>query len=278
VNGVKRLMRDPVVLGALGVLTLLALAAIFAPALAPHNPIQQLDIVRLKSQPPSSAFWFGTDQLSRDVLSRVLYGARISLTVGFLAALGSVAIGTAYGAIAGYGGKAIDAALMRTVDALMAMPRVLLVLTVIALWGGATPGALIAFLAATGWFQISRLVRAEVLSARGREYVVAARALGATGPRVLVRHILPNALSPVIVAATISFGSAILLEAGLSFIGVGIQPPRPSWGNIMHDATGVSVWWLSLFPGLAIVATMLSINVLGDRLRDALDPRDLPPL
>lgn len=271
-------MRDPGVLIALGTLGMLAAAAIFAPLIAPHDPVRQLDIVRLKSVPPSLAFPFGTDPLSRDVLSRVLYGGRVSLMVGLLATIGSVAIGTLYGAAAGYAGKAMDAVLMRTVDALMAMPRVLLVLTVMALWGGATPAALIAFLAATGWFQISRLVRAEVLSARTREYVVAARALGATGPRVLVRHILPNALSPIIVAATISFGSAILLEAGLSFIGVGIQPPRASWGNIMHDATGVSLWWLSLFPGLAIVATMLAINVLGDRLRDALDPRDLPPL
>ena len=271
----KRLARDPVVMVALGVLAALVAAAILAPLLAPHDPAQQIDIVRLKSRPPSSAFLFGTDQLSRDVLSRVLYGGRVSLSVGLLAALGSVAIGTVYGAIAGYAGGAIDAALMRTVDAFMAMPRVLLVLTVMALWGGASPATLIAFLAGTGWFQISRLVRAEVQSARNREYVVAARALGATGRRVLVRHILPNAMSPIIVAATISFGSAILLEAGLSFIGVGIQPPRASWGNIMHDAT-VSLWWLSLFPGLAIVLTMLSINVLGDRLRDALDPRDLP--
>jgi peptide/nickel transport system permease protein len=273
---VKRLMRDPVVLAALGILTALALAAILAPLLAPYGPAQQIDIVRLKSRPPSSAFPFGTDPLSRDVLSRVLYGGRVSLGVGALAALGSVAIGTVYGAIAGYAGGWIDEALMRTVDALMAMPRVLLVLTVIALWGGTSPGALIAFLAATGWFQISRLVRAEVKATGAREFVLAARALGATGPRILARHILPNVMSPVIVAATISFGSAILLEAGLSFIGVGIQPPRASWGNIMHDATGVSLWWLSLFPGLAIVATMLSINVLGDRLRDALDPRELP--
>jgi peptide/nickel transport system permease protein len=271
-------MRDPVVLIALGVLAALVAAAIFAPLLAPYGPAQQIDIVRLKSQAPSRAFLFGTDQLSRDVLSRVLYGGRVSLGVGFLAALGSLAIGTVYGAVAGYAGGAIDDALMRMVDALMAMPRVLLVLTVIALWGGTSPGALIAFLAATGWFQISRLVRAEVKSAGTREFALAARALGATGTRVLVRHILPNALSPVIVAATLSFGSAILLEAGLSFIGVGIQPPRASWGNIMHDATGVSLWWLSLFPGLAIVATMLSVNVIGDRLRDALDPRDLPPL
>lgn len=274
----KRLARDPVVLLALGVLAALAAAAILAPLLTAHGPAQQIDIVRLKSQPPSRAFPFGTDQLSRDVLSRVLYGGRVSLSVGFLAALGSVAIGAAYGAIAGYAGGAVDEALMRTVDALMAMPRVLLVLTVIALWGGASPGALIAFLAATGWFQISRLVRAEVKSTGARDFALAARALGATGARVLVRHILPNVLSPIIVAATISFGSAILLEAGLSFIGVGIQPPRASWGNIMHDATGVSLWWLSLFPGLAIVATMLSITVLGDRLRDALDPRDLPQL
>ena len=274
----KRLIRDPVVLIALGVLAALAAAAILAPLLAPYGPAQQIDIVRLKSRPPSAAFPFGTDPLSRDVLSRVLYGGRVSLSVGFLAALGSVAIGTVYGGIAGYAGGAVDEALMRTVDALMAMPRVLLVLTVIALWGGASPAALIAFLAATGWFQISRLVRAEVKSAGTREFALAARALGATGARVLVRHILPNALSPVIVAATISFGSAILLEAGLSYIGVGIQPPRASWGNIMHDATGVNLWWLSLFPGLAIVATMLAITVLGDRLRDALDPRDLPPL
>jgi len=272
----KRLMRDPVVLLALGVLVALVAAAIFAPLLAPYGPAQQIDIVGLKSRPPSSAFPFGTDPLSRDVLSRVLYGGRVSLGVGALAALGSVAIGTVYGAIAGYAGGWIDEALMRTVDALMAMPRVLLVLTVIALWGGTSPAALIAFLAATGWFQISRLVRAEVKATGAREFVLAARALGATGPRILARHILPNVMSPVIVAATISFGSAILLEAGLSFIGVGIQPPRASWGNIMHDATGVSLWWLSLFPGLAIVATMLSINVLGDRLRDALDPRELP--
>ena len=274
----KRLVRDPIVLMALGVLAALAAAAMLAPLLATHDPAQQIDIVRLKSRPPSGAFPFGTDPLSRDVLSRVLYGGRVSLSVGFLATLGSVGIGTAYGAIAGYAGGIVDEILMRTVDAFMAMPRVLLVLTVIALWGGTSPGALIAFLATTGWFQISRLVRAEVKSARTREYVVAARALGATGTRVLVRHILPNAMSPVIVAATLSFGSAILLEAGLSFIGVGIQPPRASWGNIMRDATGVSLWWLSLFPGLAIVATMLSVNVLGDRLRDALDPRDLPPL
>jgi peptide/nickel transport system permease protein len=274
----RRLARDPVVLIALGVLAALAAAAIFAPFLTSHNPAQQIDIVRLKSRPPSAAFPFGTDPLSRDVLSRVLYGGRVSLSVGLLAALGSLGIGTAYGAIAGYAGGVVDEILMRTVDALMAMPRVLLVLTVIALWGGTSPGALIAFLAGTGWFQISRLVRAEVKSAGTREFAIAARALGATDSRVLARHILPNAMSPMIVAATISFGTAILLEAGLSFIGVGIQPPRASWGNIMHDATGVRLWWLSLFPGLAIVATMLAITVLGDRLRDALDPRDLPPL
>jgi peptide/nickel transport system permease protein len=271
----KRLWRDPTTWAALGVLALLILAALFAPLLAPHDPNLTLDIVNLKNKPPSAVYPFGTDPLSRDVLSRVLYGGRVSLSVGFLAALGSVAIGTVYGAIAGYVGGAIDDILMRTVDALMAIPRVLLVLTVIALWGSATPAALIAFLAATGWFPISRLVRAEVKSAAKRDFALAARALGATGPRVLLRHILPNALSPVIVSATLSVGHAILLEAGLSFIGVGIQPPQASWGNIMHDATGISLWWLSLFPGLAIVATMLSMNVLGDRLRDALDPREL---
>ncbi len=272
-----RRARDPVTLIAVGVLAALVAAAIFAPVLAPHDPTQTFDIVALKYRPPSAAFPFGTDGLSRDVLSRMLYGGRVSLTVGFLAALGSVAIGTIYGAIAGYAGGVVDDLLMRTVDALMAMPRVLLVLMVIALWGGTTPGGLIGFLAATGWFPISRLVRAEVRSANTRDFVTAARALGATGPRVLVRHILPNVLSPIIVASAVSFGNAILLEAGLSFIGVGIQPPRASWGNIMQEATSVSLWWLSVFPGLAIVATMLSVNVLGDRLRDALDPREFPP-
>jgi peptide/nickel transport system permease protein len=272
-----RVWRDPVTLIALGVLAALAASALFAPLLAPHDPNQPLDIVALKFRPPSATFPFGTDGLSRDVLSRVLYGGRVSLSVGFLAAIGSVAIGTLYGAVAGYAGGIVDDVLMRTVDALMAMPRVLLVLTVIALWGGTTPLALIGFLAATGWFPISRLVRAEVKSAGTRDFTLAARALGATSSRVLARHILPNVLSPVIVSAALSFGSAILLEAGLSFIGVGVQPPRASWGNIMHDATSISLWWLSLFPGLAIVATMLAINVLGDRLRDALDPRELSP-
>jgi peptide/nickel transport system permease protein len=267
--------RDPVMYAALGVLAVIALAAVFAPVLASHPPNQTLDIVNLKNLPPSARFPFGTDGLSRDVLSRVLYGGRVSLTVGLLAALGSVVIGTIYGAVAGYAGGAVDDVLMRTVDALMAIPRVLLVLAVIALWGGTTPAALVAFLAATGWFPVSRLVRAEVKSAATREFTLAARALGATNARVLAQHILPNTLSPVIVAATLSFGSAILLEAGLSFVGVGIQPPRASWGNIMHDASGVSLWWLSLFPGLGIAATMLAVNVIGDRLRDALDPREL---
>lgn len=266
-------------LTATSVLVVIVAAAVLAPILAPHDPNRQLDIVALKDLPPSRAFPFGTDPVSRDVLSRVLYGGRVSLLVGFLAALGGTVIGTAYGAIAGFTGGPVDNAMMRLVDAGMAVPRVLLILAVVALWGGASTPALILLLAATGWLPISRLVRAEVIGVSAREFAMAARALGVGRARTLVRHILPNVMSPVIVATTLSVGNVILLEAGLSFIGVGIQPPQASWGNIMQAGADrlVGLWWMSVFPGVAIVTTVMAINVLGDRLRDALDPRELPP-
>ena len=273
-----RLRADTGAMLALYAVLALAVIALLAPFLAPHNPIHQLDVQALKSLGPSSQYPMGTDQFSRDLLSRVLHGARVSLAAGTLAALVAVTVGTAWGAAAGWMGGRADAGMMRLVDVAMAVPRVLLLIVIAALWGGLSPVALVLLLGLTGWFGTSRLVRAQVLQLREREFVLGARALGADGSRLLVRHVLPNALSPVIVAATLGVGNAIAVEAGLSFLGLGVQEPWPSWGNII--ALGSSdvgtLWWISLFPGLAIVLTVMALNALGDGLRDALDPRQLP--
>lgn len=249
--------------------------ALIAPLLAPYGPNAQLDIVALKSQAPSIAHPFGTDQLSRDVLSRVLVGSRISLAVAALSVLAATTLGTAYGAIAGCAGHRLDSFLMRTVDAALAIPRVLLLIVVLALWGHVSPTVLVLVIGCTGWFGVSRLVRSEIVSLRTREWVTAARALGASPARTLVRHILPNALSPVIVSATLGVANVILLEAGLSFLGLGIQPPQASWGSVMQDGADQirSLWWMSVFPGLAILVTVMAVNAVGDGLRAAADPR-----
>ncbi len=253
------------------------LVALFAPLLAPYDPNLQLDIAHLQSQSPSFAHPFGTDTFSRDVLSRVIFGTRVSLTVALVAVSISATFGTLVGATAGYVGGAIDAVLMRFVDAAFSVPALLLLIVVIALWGQISVVTLTLLLAAVGWFTVSRLVRAEALAVRDADFVVAARALGASGWRILVRHVLPNAMGPAIVSATLSIGNVILLEAGLSYLGIGVRPPTPSWGNIIEEgATRVSdVWWLTLFPGLAILVTVFATNALGDALRDALDPRQL---
>ena len=263
------------------VILLLALAtlAALAPLIAPYDPISQLDIVALKRQPPSAAHPFGTDQFSRDLLSRVLHGGRLSLIIALLAVGLSATIGTAYGAVAGFYGGWIDTALMRALDALMSIPRVLLLIGAAVVLGPLGLPSFILLLGATGWFAVSRLVRAEVLSAVDRDYVAAARALGGSDGRVLVFHVLPNVVAPVIVAAALGVGNVIVLEAGLSYLGVGVQPPHASWGNIIRDGSAELglMWWMSLFPGLAIVATVFACNVVGDALRDASDPRQLPP-
>lgn len=264
----------------LGVYLLVAFVAlaVLAPLLAPFDPARQLDIVALRSQAPSPAHLFGTDQYSRDVLSRVLYGGRVSLAVALLAVALAISAGTTYGAIAGYAGGRVDAVMMRLLDALLSIPRLLLLIGILAAWGRLPLPALVAVLGLTGWFGMSRIVRAQVLSLREREFVLSARALGAGGPRVLARHILPNILSPVIVAATLGVGNVIILEAGLSYLGIGVSPPQASWGSIIHDGADqvAALWWIALFPGLAIVATVMAVNTLGDGLRDALDPRQLP--
>jgi peptide/nickel transport system permease protein len=261
----------------LALILLLCLIALFAPALAPYAPNEQLDIIRLKSQPPSFAHPLGTDQYSRDLLSRMLFGARISLSVGMLAVLLAATIGTAYGVVAGYFGGRIDSIMMRVLDAFLAIPRVLLLVALLALWSPVPLYALIAILGFTGWFEVSRLVRAEVLVVKQREYVLAARALGAPATRIVWRHMLPNVLNPVLVAAALGVGNVIILEAGLSYLGIGARAPTASWGSIFFDGSDAfqATWWIALFPGLAIIITVLAFNTFGAALRDALDPHQV---
>jgi peptide/nickel transport system permease protein len=263
-----------------GGLTLLVVigVAVFAQQLAPYDPAAQLDIVHLNGRPPSLAHPLGTDHFSRDVLSRLIWGTRVSLSIAFGAVGLSVTIGILLGAVAGYAGGATDAVLMRLVDAALSIPRLLLLIVVLALWGNVGVVPLTLLIAAISWFSVSRLVRAEALAMRDQDFVVAARALGASPARVLLRHVLPNVAGPGLVSATLSIGTIVLLEAGLSFLGIGVPPPAPSWGSIIQDgAERVSdLWWLTLFPGLAILVTVFACNALGDALRDALDPRQLP--
>ncbi len=263
----------------LSVIGVLVVAAIVGPWLVSFGSSQQLGIVALKNAPPSWTHPFGTDPYSRDVLSRVLSGARISLAVATLSVLFSITVGTLYGLVAGYAGGAVDNVMMRLLDGALSIPRVLLLLAVLTLWHPVPLAGLILLLGATGWFTLSRLVRAETMTVRrqGGGYVDAAEALGASSWRVLLRHVLPNVSTPIVVSATLSVGNVIALEAGLSFLGIGAQPPTPSWGSIFLDGVDFYAgnWWVVLFPGLAIVATVLAFNVLGDALRDVLDPRQL---
>jgi peptide/nickel transport system permease protein len=274
---VARVRRSRVAMIALVVLGALVALAVLAAVLAPYDPSAQPDPILLKNRPPSFAHPFGTDIYSRDVLSRVLFGAQVSLMTGLLSVLVSISVGTAWGSIAGYLGGRVDAVMMRIIDACLSIPRILLLIVVISLWETLPLGALILLLGLTGWFGVSRIVRAEVMAVTAHEFVVSARALGADGVRLLVRHVLPNVISPLVVAATLGIGNVIILEAGLSYLGIGVQQPTASWGNIIQDGADqvASLWWISLFPGLAIVVTVMAFNTLGDALRDALDPRQL---
>lgn len=255
------------------VLLLLAAAAIIGPVFLP-DPLAQPDILG-GSLPPGLGHPFGTDQLSRDVLARVVAGARISLSVALLAVALSATIGAAVGLIAGYWGGIVDAALMRFVDGALAIPRLFILLLTLAVWERIPVAALVLLIGASGWFGTSRLVRGEVLRLREESYVRAAEALGARRRRIIFRHLLPNALGPLLVASTLGVGDVILLEAGLSFLGLGVQPPTPSWGGMILDSKEVLVTapWTGVFPGLAILITVLSVNLFGEALRDALDPR-----
>jgi peptide/nickel transport system permease protein len=254
-------------------LLLISLSAVVGPWFLP-DPLAQPDILA-GSLPPGLGHPFGTDQLNRDILARVVAGARVSLSVALLAVGLSATIGAAVGLISGYWGGVVDAGLMRLVDGALAIPRLFILLLLLAAWERVPLLALILLIGATGWFATSRLVRGEVLRLREENYVRAAEALGARRRHVILRHLLPNTMGPLLVAATLGVGDVILLEAGLSFLGLGVQPPTPSWGSMVLDSKEVlvSAPWAGIFPGLAIVITVLSANLLGEALRDSIDPR-----
>lgn len=255
-----------------GVVLVLFILSILAPHITPYDP-DALDAYNVLL-PPSASHWFGTDELGRDVLTRVIFGARISLKVGFVAVGIAVAIGTVIGLVSGFYGGWIDMLFMRFVDIMLCFPTFFLILAVIAMLEPSI-WYIMVIIGLTGWMGVARLVRAEVLSIRERDYVLAARAIGASDMRILFRHILPNAAAPVLVSASLGVAGAILTESALSFLGIGVQPPTPSWGNILTSGKDYIefAWWLSLFPGLAILVTVLSYNLLGEGIRDALDPR-----
>lgn len=257
--------------GAVVVFILIAIASL-APLISPYDPMA-IDVHNVLS-PPSPEHPFGTDDLGRDVLSRMIWGSRVSLKVGIIAMGLAMIIGMAFGAISGFYGGKTDAILMRFVDIMLAFPTFFLILAVIAIL---EPGifTIMIVIGLTGWMDVARLVRAEFLTLKERDFISAANAVGAGNMRVIFNHILPNSLSPVFVAATFGVAGAILTESGLSFLGLGVQPPNPSWGNILTSGKdNIEVaWWLSVFPGLAILITVLSYNLVGEGLRDALDPR-----
>ncbi|MGB7511012.1 MAG: ABC transporter permease [Pelodictyon phaeoclathratiforme] len=219
-------------------------------------------------------FILGTDQYGRDILSRVIYGSKISLSIGFLVVLISVTLGTIIGVSSGYFGGWIDALMMRIVDILIAFPALFLILIIIATFGN-TIYLIVITLSFTGWMGVARIVRSQVLSLKEQEFILAAKSLGLSSMRIIFRHLAPNTLTPVIIAATLRIGSIILTEAGLSFLGLGVQPPTPSWGNIINEGRDslLNYWWISTFPGIAILTTVVCFNLIGDGVRDALDPR-----
>jgi peptide/nickel transport system permease protein len=246
--------------------------AIFAPLIAPYDP-SKIDIKNILVG-PSSQHLFGTDELGRDVLSRMIWGARVSLEVGFVAIGIATMIGILLGALSGFYGGYIDSAIMRAVDIMLSIPTIFLVLAVIAILEPSILNIMIV-IGLTSWMEPARLVRAEFISIKEREFVTAARALGARDGRIIFRHILPNGLSPILVSATMGIGGAVLVESALSFLGLGVQPPTPSWGSLLSSGKdNIEIaWWLSAFPGLAILVTVLGYNLLGEGIRDALDPR-----
>jgi peptide/nickel transport system permease protein len=271
----RRILRRRSSRAAFFVLGVIVVAGVLAPLVAPYNPAAQPDIIGLKDLPPSFAHPFGTDPYSRDVFSRVIYGTRLSLLIGVLSTLVSLSVGVAYGMISGYIGGVVDTAMMRILDGLLAIPRLLLLMAILATAPQLSVAALIVFLGVTGWFGLSRIVRGQVLALKHAEFVTAAQALGASNGRILVRHLLPNLLSPIVVAATLGVAHVIVLEAGLSFLGIGVPQPLASWGNIIHDGSDqiATLWWMSLFPGLMMVLTVMTLNILGESLRDVYETR-----
>ena len=268
----QKILRHKLASWGLLIVLIMAFMAVFAPLLAPYDP-SQIDYTRMLL-PPSPEHIMGTDDRGRDVFSRMLYGAQISLLVGFVAVGISSVVGIFFGAIAGFYGGRIDALVMRFVDVMLAFPAFFLILAVIAFLEPSIYNIMVV-IGLTSWMGVTRLVRAEFLRLRRQEFIMAAQTQGVSSPRLMWRYMLPNALSPVWVNVTLGIAAAILVESGLSFLGIGVQPPDASWGNILTDgkANIEIAWWLSLFPGLAILITVLGYNLLGEGLRDILDPR-----
>jgi peptide/nickel transport system permease protein len=268
---IRQLARNRMVLFWCIILIVMILSAVFSPIIAPQDPLEQsADLL----EPPSRAHLFGTDELGRDVFSRVVYGARISLTVGLVAVAIAAVVGTVIGLIAGFSGGMIDGVTMRFVDILLAFPGIILAILIMGTLGPSLINVMISVgVSAIPWY--ARTVRAATLVVKEYDYILATRAVGSPPTRIMFRHVLPNVVTPVIVLATIGIAGAILAISGLSFIGLGAEPPSPEWGSMLSQARVYlqRAWWITTFPGLAIMLSVLSINVLGDALRDALDPR-----
>ncbi len=267
----KKFKKNKLAIFGLSVLAIIAVLAVLAPFAAPYDP-NELGETAL--QPPSIQHIFGTDDFGRDVLSRAMFGARVSLTVGIVAVSIAIIIGMFFGTIAGYYGKILDSLIMRFVDIMLSFPSIFLILAIQVML---TPNIynVMVVIGATSWMGVARLIRAEILSVKERPYVEAARALGASDLRIMVRHILPNALYPVIVAATLGVAGAILTESALSFLGLGVQPPFSSWGNMLQDSQAYlrDAPWLSAVPGLLILITVLCIYFVGEGIRDSFSSR-----
>jgi ABC-type dipeptide/oligopeptide/nickel transport system permease subunit len=272
VKALLSLRRNPLAMAGLVVLAMWLVIAVIVPVVAPYEPNQQDIINRL--QGPSAKHFFGTDDLGRDIFSRVLYGARISVPAGMLTILVTATIGIILGAFAGYVGGWLDNLIMRAADVVLAFPSIILAMAITAVRGG--PGvsnALVAIILVL-WPEYARVMRGAVLSLKQNDYVTAAESIGASRSRILLRHILPGTDAPIVVKATLDIGAAIILMAGLSFIGLGAVPPNPEWGAMINASVAkFQLWWLGTFPALAIVSVVMSLNFIGDALRDALDPR-----
>lgn len=270
----RRFLRHRLAVAGLTALGIVAMVATAAPLLAPHSPTA-IDGTAFRAA-PSPEHPLGTDSIGRDVLSRLIYAGRVSLTVGLLAVSMYVVIGTTVGAVAGYAGGTVDLALSRIMDVMLSFPPLIIILFAVSIFGRPSLWNIIIVLGLLGWPPVVRLVRGQILALRQQDFVHAARAVGAADPAVVVRHLLPNAMAPVLVAATFGTANAILVEAALSFLGLGVQPPTPSWGNMLTDAQSLTVLermpWLWLPPGFMILVSVLTINFVGDGLRDALDP------
>ncbi len=254
------------------IIILILIVAIGAPLLSPAHP-ENINL-GASLQAPSFQHWLGTDKLGRDILSRIIYGSRVSLIVGVVAVGISGIIGIILGAIAGYFGKWADQVIMRLVDILLAFPSILLAITLVAVLGASLWNVMLA-IGLVSWVGYARVVRGEFLSKRNQEFVLAAKTSGASYFRIIFRHMLPNSMAPIIVMATLGMAGAIITESSLSFLGLGVQPPTPSWGQMLSDGRTImrQAWWVSTFPGLAIMITVLAFNLLGDGLRDAMDPK-----